>query len=459
MFSSALSPTGRKSVRPNFRSFLWLWFGQSVSLFGSSLTSFALGLWVYTQTGSVLEYSLIILAAALPRLLFSPLAGALVDRWDRRWMMILSDTGAALGTLMIVALLLTQNLQPGFIYLATVISAAFGAFQFPAYTAAATQIVPEEQLGRANGLVSTGSAIVEILTPTAAGFLVTAIGLPGILCIDFATFLFAAVITLSVHFPPVLSSDKPDTAQGSVAKGSLLRDVLAGWRLIGSIPGLKALLGFVVVFNFIWGMVQVLISPLVLGFARPQDLGLMLTAAGTGMLAGGLVMSATGGPKRKVLGFLLFEMASGVCFIMIGIKPWLWLAICAAFAAHFSIAIIDGSNKSVWQSRIPLSLQGRAFAVWQMAAQIARPLAILTAGQLADRVFNPLLVPGGHLAATVGGLLGTGPARGVGLMFVLMGLAKIATSGVCAANREIRALDLPAKNTVTQVAPDLSGNG
>ena len=162
-------------------SFLWIWAGQVVSIFGSSLSGFALGVWLYQVTGSASNFALVALCTVLPQLLVSPLAGTLVDRYPRRWMMALGDSGAAVCTLVMAVLFFRGPLgvQPWQIFLVTALSATFGALQSPAYLALVPGMVPETQLGRANGLIQLGQALAEVLAPALAGLLVAVIGVPG----------------------------------------------------------------------------------------------------------------------------------------------------------------------------------------------------------------------------------------------------------------------------------------
>ncbi len=419
------------------RVFLVVWFGQVISLVGSNLTSFTLGLWVYERTGSVTQFALIGLSAVLPRILLSPLAGVIVDRWDRRRVMILSDTGAGLSTLAIALLMMAGQLELWHIYLATVISAAFGVFQWPAYSAATTMLVPRDQLGRANGLVQFGQAVSEILAPTLAGFLMTVIGVYGVIVVDFTTFLLAVSTLLLVRFPLPPATVTTETAEIK----SVWQEVWQGWRYLRSHPGLMELLLFFAVVNFLWGMVGALIVPMLRGFAAPDVLGAIISVAGLGMLTGSVIMSAWGGPRKRIYGILGFELVSGLCFILIGFRPSVLLAALGVFGAHFTIAIINGSNQTIWQHKVPAEMQGRVFAMRQMIARSTTPLAFLLAGPLADKVFGPLLVEGGTLAGSLGPVLGIGFGRGVGLLFVLMGLVKMTVSLLGFVNPRVRRIE------------------
>ena len=405
--------------------FYIVWLGQVVSLVGSGLTSFALGVWVFERTGSVTQFALIGLFTVLPRVLLSPLIGPLVDRWDRRWAMILSDAGAGLSTLIIVLLLHGGRLEIWHIYLLAAVSAAFGTIQWPAYMASTTLLVPKGNLGRANGMSQFGHAASEILAPALAGTLLLTIGLGGIILIDFTSFLFAVLTLLLVRFPkPQMTT----SAESKPGEGSWWHEIAYGWTYITARRGLLGLLGFLATVNFIWGMVGALITPMILGFTSSDILGVIISVAGTGMLVGGLAMSIWGGPKRRIYGVLSFELLSGACFMLIGLRPAFWSTALGVFGAHATIAIIYGSNQAIWQSKVAPEVQGRVFATQQMIARAATPLAFLLAGPLAERVFEPLLAANGPLVASVGGIIGTGAGRGIGLLFILMGVAKIVVS-------------------------------
>ena len=404
-------------------TFAVVWLGQFVSLLGSGLTSFAIGVWVFEHTASITQFSLMGLCAVLPRVVLSPLAGTLVDRWDRRWAMILSDVGAGLSTLAIVLLLLFDRLEVWHVYLAVATGAACGTVQWLAYTAVTSLLVPRENLGRANGMVQFGQAVSDILAPALAGFLTAAIRLEGVILIDVATFVFAVGTLLLVRFPRPKS-----VVAGRTEKAPLWSGMSSGWKYVAARRGLLGLLVFVALTRFLWGMVGALVTPMILSFAPSEVLGAIISTAGGGMLVGSLVMSVWGGPRRRVDGVLYFELLSGVCFLLMGLRPAFWLIGVGAFGAHLTIAIIYGSNQAIWQSKVAPDVQGRVFAVQEMVARAASPLAYLLAGPLADKVFEPLLAPGGPLASGVGQVVGVGAGRGIGLIFVVMGMLKIAVA-------------------------------
>lgn len=399
------------------RSFLVVWLGQLVSVIGSGLTAFALSVWVYQQTGSVTQLALVFFFKVVPLLALSPVAGVLVDRWDRRKAMILGDTGAALATLALALLFGLGAARIWHIYALVAAAAVFEAFQVPAYLAAVTGLVPERHYARAGGMLQVAQAAADILAPLLAGALMVALRLWGILLIDLATFLFAVGALLLVRFPAPAA--RQEGRPGLRAFGEELVD---GLRYVAGRPGLAALLLFFAGVYFLGGLITALVEPLLLAFATPDVLGAVLSVAGGGLLAGGLVLSAWGGPRRRVDGILAFAMLLGLCLAGMGLKPWAPLIALCAFGAHFSMPFINGLNQAIWQGAVDPGLQGRAFAIRQMVSRAAQPLAFLVAGPLADRLLEPFLASGGALAEGVSGLIGPGPGRGPGLAFVLIGL-------------------------------------
>jgi MFS family permease len=399
------------------RRFVVIWLGQLVSLTGSGLSNFALGVWVYQRTGSATQFALIALFATLPGILVSPIAGAVVDRMNRRHVMILSDIGACLSTVTVVLLLLTDYFAIWQLYVATAFSSFSSAFQWPAYMALTTQLVPKEQFGRASGMMQMSEAAAQLISPVLAGALLAFLPIQGILFIDFITFAFAITALLLIQTPR-LSTPSEDSA----IEASVWRDVAYGWAYVRARPGLLGLMLFFAATNFTVGMVQVLLTPLVLSFASATTLGIVLSVAGVGMLAGTLVMSAWGGPKRRINGVLGFTLPQGLLLLLGGLQPNAWLVAVAAFAFLFCLPIINGCSQAIWQSKVPPETQGRVFAIRTMVAWSSLPLAYLVAGPLAERVFEPLMAANGVLATSVGALIGVGSGRGVGLLLMALGL-------------------------------------
>jgi len=404
-------------LSPGMRTYTAVWFGQLVSLIGTALTDFGVGVWIYQKTGSATPFAMILLCTVVPGILASPVAGALADRWDRRRTMVLADTGAALSTLFMAVLLFAGQLELWHILLAVAFASTCRAFQGPAWLASTAQLVSQEHLGRASGMMNFARGVAGIAAPALGGVLVTTIGLGRVMLIDFATFGVAVAILFAVRFPPV-----PRRAEAEGAKRGVLQDAAEGWRYVGSQPALRAHLLFFALVNLGLGYVWVLHAPLVLGFAGARSLGIVGSAMGGGMLAGSLAMTLWGGPKRKVAAILGYGVLLGACLVLMGLRPWVPLVAAAIFGITFGMPVMNGSLMALWMPRIPQEVQGRTYAVIQVLVWSTEPIAYLSAGVLADRVFKPLLVPGGPLAASLGTVMGTGPTRGLGLLLGAVGV-------------------------------------
>ena len=399
------------------RIFFLVLFGQQISLIGSGLTGFAMGVWVYQRTGSVTQLSLVSLSAILPGILVSPLAGVLIDRWNRGRAMILSDTGAGIGTLAIVSLLTDGRLEVWHICLANAFISVFNGFQEPAFSAATTLLVPEQHLGRASGMTRSGEAVAQLASPVIAGVLMGIIHIQGVILIDFATFIFAVTTLMIVRIP-----DIEKTSVGESGKGSVLREAVYGWLYITARPGLFGLLIFFAATNFFSASVGMLVTLLVLSFASAAVLGAIMTTGGLGMLAGSLIMGVWGGPKQLILGIFGFSLLCGLSIMAAGFYTHALLLTVFAFLYFFGVPIINGCSQVIWQRKVAPDIQGRVFATRNMIALSSIPFGYLTAGPLADHVFEPLMAIGGPLAETLGRVIGTGPGRGIGLMFIIMGV-------------------------------------
>ena len=282
-------PLGVPGMMETFRvlrTFLIVWIGQIVSTVGSSLTGFVLGVWVYQQTGSATQFALIALCATVPSILPAPIAGALVDRHDRRTVMILADFGAAACTVTLALLYAAGVLEVWHIWAATGITAICGAFQGPAYGASLSMLVPPEHRARANGLMQTGQALA-IIAPVVAAGLVASIGVLGVIAIDLCTFAFA-VVTLFIVLHPAPARERG----GACGPGTLRREAAYGWEYLRERPGLFWLTVLFAFFNFFISISAVLVQPLILSFSSVGSLGWLMMAGGSGMLAGSLVMGA-----------------------------------------------------------------------------------------------------------------------------------------------------------------------
>jgi MFS family permease len=427
----------QRHERSGTRTFLIVWSGQLISLVGSGLTSFALGVYIYQRTGAATPLALSMVAATLPSLILLPFAGALVDRWDRRRVLILSDTGAALVTLALWALLASGRLEVWHVYAGNAVVSALGAFQRPAYMALPSLLVPKSQFGRVGGLMQLADAVSAIVAPLAAGYLYAVIGMEGVFLVDFATFLFAVSTLLVVRIP------RPAPQPGAAAaRGSLLHQAAFGWEYLRARRGLMGMLILFAVVNFALGFYSALFTPLVLSSFGSEALGTLLSISGLAMLGGSLVMSAWGGTRRKIWTLLGAISISGLGMAAVGLRPDLLLMGAGNLILFGFAPIANAASQAIWLAKVAPDVQGRVFATRMMIGSAITPLAYLVAGSLADRLAEPLMAEGGALAGSAGRLLGVGPGRGYGLIVVFTGLVVVLAPVVAAFMRPIRRVEV-----------------
>jgi DHA3 family macrolide efflux protein-like MFS transporter len=424
------------------RKFIIIWIGQLISTIGSGLTGFALSIWIYQETGQAAPFVYTAFFYSLPVVLFSLFAGALVDRLNRRWVMILTDVGAALTTLGIFLLYTSGNLEVWHIYVSSFFASLFATFQLPAFNASITLLVPKEHLTRANGMVQTGASLEGLLAPLLASLLVGVIGVGGMFLIDFVTFFAAAGTLLMVSIP------QPEPSEEKKAQ-KILQDIQQGWNFLSARPGLVALAGYIGIVNILSTSVLALTAPLILSFSNERILGLTQMISSLGLLLGGVLISTWGGTKRKMTGIYLGVLIGGLGLMFGGLRSIVWWIALGIFFFLFPIPTVNAQLRSIIQVKSPPDLQGRVFSVVFMIARLGPPIGYLISAPLADRVFEPGMMPGGSLTSVFGSLFGVGTGRGVGLMMSLAGIGFWLTTVLMYAYPRLRLVEDELPDVVT----------
>jgi len=422
--------------------------GQFVSLVGSSMTGLGLTVWAYETTGSATALALVGFFFITPMLIVSPVAGALVDRSNRKLMMMLSDLASALATVVIMILYYSGNLEVWQLYITSAVIGTFQAFQWPAYSAAITTMVPKEQYGRANGMLSLAESGSGILAPMLAGALLSFVGLGGILTIDLITFFIAIVTLLVVHIP------QPETTQtGQESRGSLWKESMYGFWYILKRPSLLGLQVIFMVGNFFTSIAFTLLAPMVLSRSNMNEIiyASVTSAAAIGGVIGGVVMSTWGGPKKRILGVLGGWMLTGILDVfLMGLGRGLVVWAAASFTGAFIVPILNGSNQAIWQAKVAPDVQGRVFSIRRLIAWFINPLATLIAGPLADFVMEPVMAGTTPAAGFFTPIVGTGSGTGMSVIYLFCGLA-IAAVGATG-------FLIPMVRNVETIMPDFDGS-
>jgi MFS family permease len=400
------------------RRFGFIWSGQAVTLVGNSVLRFAFVVQAWTSGAQATRVVLLSMCALLPQVLISPTAGAVVDRLPKRLALQLPDLAGFVVVAALSTVYATGHLYLWMIYVTVALLGAAAAFQYPAVASAVPLLVPKQHLQRANGLLSAAKSSADIGAPALAALLIATTGFGTILCVDLATFLFTLVSVQVVRFP------KPPAEPSARSTRRLGADSLVGLRYLFSMPSLRglALVNFTVNLVMVFG--YAVVQPMVL--ARSSDdtsaLASVMTCIGAGGIAGGLLLGVWGGPKVRVRGMLLGVLGMCVTSQVLmsaarGVVAW-----CAAMlVGALLVPIVNGTFQSILQTKVPPERQGRVFGAVIFVSQLSAPLAMLSAGLLADRVFEPLASSRSGLVGLVQPVLGAGPGSGMATMLLIAG--------------------------------------
>lgn len=433
-----------KNPLSGMKGFTLVWAGQLVSMLASQMTNFALTLWIYEQTESATAMAILQVCFILPFLLLSPIAGALVDRHDRKLMMAISDFGAVLSTVGILILHATGNLEFWHLYVAGVINGIGNTFQWPAYSAAISTMIPKEQYSRANGMMALIGAGPGVISPLLAGALLPILGLTGIMTIDVTTFLLALLALFVVHIP---APEK--TVEGQAAKPNLWSESLYGFKYILQRP---SLLGLQLLFfggNLFVGIAFAVFAPMILARTGSDStiFGAVQSAGAIGGVAGGLIMSAWAGFKKKSYGVIFGWMTWGVAFMFLGFGSTIWIWAPIMVIQSIIGNVIDASNQTIWQSKVAPDAQGRVFSARRLIAWLAQPISPIIGGTLADFVLEPAMANEGSVLASIfGPFVGTDSGSGMAILFIFAGLMVVIVSTI--------GYSVPAIRNAESILPD-----
>jgi MFS family permease len=409
-----------KTAKSGVTGFFIIWIGQVISVLATSMSSFALSLWIIQQSDSATVYGLSRVAYVTPILLLSPIAGVIIDRYSRKWIMILSDLIAALATVIILAFALRGDLQVWHIMIATIFQGIGTAFQGPAYSAAISTMIPKKHYGKINGLMSLMRSGTAVLAPICAGALYPVMGINGLLLIDLTTFVIAVIALGLVTIPSPVKS-----TENTPSKGSLWEESFFGVKYLLQHRSLFYMEMMFFFGNLFGGMASTLFSPMILKITEDNSLtlGFVLSASTIASVVGALIMSAWGGPKRRVHGVLLGTFISclfGLTVVGLGKSPLVWIIGGVIFAGFNPI--VNGCEMTILQTKVPPDVQGRVFSAVNFVSWFTNPIAPIIAGLLADDVMEPLMLSGSNLASTLGTVFGNQPGSGMGLIISLCGI-------------------------------------
>ena len=364
--------------------FFTIWSGQALSLFGSALVQFALIWWLTQKSGSATVLAIAVLVGMLPQILIGPFAGALVDRWNRRIIMIAADATIAVFSLLLAYLFATRTVQIWHIYAVMTVRALGGAFHFPAMAASTPLMVPKGHLTRINGLNQALQGVNSLVAPPIGALLLSILPTQGILLIDVGTALLAILPLLFIPIPqPQRTADAEQET-----KPSLLQDVRAALTYIRSIPGFMDIVFMALFLNFLLVPTSALLPLLITKYFGKGaiELGLLESVMGVGIIAGGVLLSIWGGFKKKIATSLVGIIGLGIGVLLIGIAPanLFALAIAGNVTLGLMLPFANGPIGALMQSIVRPDMQGRVTALLNSGATAIAPLGLLIAGPFSD---------------------------------------------------------------------------
>ena len=397
----------------SIKNFLIIWLGQLVSAIGSSITAIALEIWAWEITGKATTLALVGFFSLLPSILITPISGAVVDRFNRKFLMMLGDTVAVLTTIVLLFLYINKDLQIWHLYVCGALAGAFSQFQNLAYSASVSLMIPKQHYARASSLDFLLDHSAIIIAPALAGYLYKVIGLFGIWLIDISTFVVAISCILFVNIP-----QPPQTEEN---QDNFWQDLGYGLRYLATHKSLLILLITNLLFFFAHDLGGILYTPMILSRSGDNTLvlGNLITAAGLGGVVGALIINKWGGFKNKIKGFLLGIIGVGLTKIVFGLGRTMWVWIPPQFLCSLSYTLSGSSDNAIWLAKVAPHVQGRVFAARSLLLQLASASSILIAGPLADNVFVPALSQGGSLTGVLGGIFGIGTGAGLAMLYVI----------------------------------------
>jgi DHA3 family macrolide efflux protein-like MFS transporter len=392
------------------KRFFTIWIGQAFSLFGSRLVQFSLIWWLTMSTGSATVLATATLFGLLPEVLLGPFIGPLVDRWNRRRVMMLADGAVALVTVGLMVLFWTGEVAVWHIYAAMTLRALVGAFHWPSMQASTSLMVPGDQLARVAGLNQALNGVLSIASPPLAALLLGWLPMHVVLSVDVVT---AVLAVAPLFFLPIPQPASNPTAAGMSSVAIFWRDFRDGLRYVWSWPGLVAILFMAMVINFLFNPAFSLMPLLVTEHFGGGifELSLMESLSGVGVIVGGVTLSVWGGFKRKIFTTLTGLVGMGIGTILIGLSPsnFYILGLTGMVLLGLMNPITNGPLFAVLQSTVAPDMQGRVLTLIMSTCTAMSPLSMLIAGPVADHFGIPFW----YLAAGVVCLM-----MGIGAFFV-----------------------------------------
>lgn len=384
------------------------------------MASFALGVNYFKETQSIFIYSLFPLLTFLPEVLLAPILGVFIDRWDKRKAMILGHAGSGCCMVLVIFLFLSGRYDMYIILPLIALSSVFNGFVFPAFIAVTSQIVPKDQLSKSSAMLQFGFALVFIVSPALSGYLLYSLGIKFIFLIDIISFTLAIVIISKSRIAQskVIAHEKNSFSQ-------FRKELIESVVYIKTDPSLVITLVIIAIANFNTGVINVLITPLVLGLSNSSVLGIVLSVAGSGFLIGSALLIVMGNVKHRIKLLFLLGAVQGILFLLVLFTASVTLVAIGAFIFMICIGLIGGLNMAIWQQKVPAEIQGRVFSFRTLVLGSMTVLGFLLSGPLTQKLYLPIAEKRWSAINFLTGLLGQSPYPEIGILLLTLGFATI----------------------------------
>lgn len=417
------------------RIFLMLWLTQSFSALGSSMTAYALVIWSYHQNGSALGTAMLMVCSYAPYVLCSIFAGTLSDRWDKKKTMLFCDSIAALSTLIVLVLLITETLEIWHIYAVNAVSGLMNTVQQPASEVAVSRVLPKKYYQKEGGFRYLSSSANSILTPIITTAVMGILGMDAVIFFDLFSFVTAFTILFFVIKIP--KDNEQNTCNESFAEA-----VKSGINWLKKERGIFSLIMFLSAINLVASMYDAVFPAMMLSRNGGSEkvMGIVNTVIGVSTLMGSIIATFCKAPKsriRVICNCLLFSMSTENFLLALGQNVWIWSL--GGFLGWIAIPLMNTNLSAVMRIRIPENMQGRIYSVRNSLQFFTIPLGYFIGGFAVDHIFEPFMSRVDNTVLTT--LFGSGKGSGAALFFFVIAFIGVAVCLYFRHNKNIRELE------------------
>lgn len=417
------------SIKP----FIVILIAQSIAIFGSTITAFSLGIWLYEEVGSVTIYALIAFANAMPVVLLSPIAGTIVDRANRKRVIVISQLASVLVMLLLIVLFWHNTLSPWHIIALVALNACFVSFVIPAISATIPLMVPKCKLTQANGMIALAFGIIQLSSPAISGSLYQHLGLKTVFFINIATFIIGISAVLATRIPqPSNTICKNETMTASLMDG--LRFILAEKSLTLNIAYYSIIAAIMI-------SMGIMVQPMLLALKDAQTMGLIMSFAASGLIVGSVIMLFFNNVQNHMPIILSATVVAGIACLLTPLTRSTLMLTVGGFLIMAAYPLFEANNRAILQRKIDPMLLGRVIGWRNLVLGISQASLLIASGIFADRFFEPAMLEGGSLAPYLGNIYSLGKGRGIAVFLSLLGLIIIAISLLAWLTPALRSMD------------------